>query len=59
MSGERKEKAALNMINGLYEYGYIDDRYKKTLEYRLKVGERAVFEEIRAYLIAITDEMTQ
>ena len=58
MSGDKKAKAAKNMINNLYECGYIDERYKETLEYRLKTGDLKVFEEIRAYLIALTDEMT-
>lgn len=57
MDGEKKKKAAKNMINGLYEYGYIDNREKETLEYRLRVGDMAVFKELRAFLIKVADEI--
>ena len=59
MRGEQKEKAAKNMIKGLYEFGYIDDKEKRMLEYRLKAGDLEVFENIRNYLIKLADEITK
>lgn len=59
MDGERKTAAAKNMISGLYELGYINDKEKRMLEYRLQAGEREVFENIRAYLIRVINEITK
>ena len=59
MRGERKEKAAENMIKGLYEYGYIDDKEKRMLEYRLKAGDLEVFEKIRNFLLKVIDDITK
>lgn len=59
MDGAKKEIAARNMINTLHECGYLDDRDKNTLEYKLKTGDLAVFEEIRAFLLKIADEITK
>ena len=59
MCGDKKEAAAKNMISALYELGYIDEKEKRMLEYRLKAGEREVFEKLRAYLIKVADEITK
>lgn len=59
MSGEQKEAAASNVIKMLYECGYIDDKERRMFIYRLKAGERAVYEEIRAYLIELSNEITK
>lgn len=57
MDGQKKEAAAKNMLNGLYELGYISEKEKRMLEYKLQAGEREVFEKIRAYLIKAADEI--
>lgn len=59
MRGEQKEKAAQNMINGLHEFGYIDDKEKRMLEYQLKAGDFEVFKKIRNFLIKVADEITK
>ena len=59
MDGKEKEAAARSMITGLYECGYINDKEKRTLLYRLQVGEREVFERIREYLLKICEEITR
>lgn len=47
------------MIIALYEYGYIDDKYKRKLEYMLAAGDLEVFEEIRNYLIQLSEDITK
>lgn len=59
MNGQQKAAAASNMIKALYELGYITEKEKIMLEYRLQAGEREVFEKIRAYLIKVADEITK
>lgn len=59
MRGEQKTAAAKNMIIALYEYGYIDDKYKRKLEYMLAAGDLEVFEEIRNYLIQLSEDITK
>ena len=59
MDGEKKVAAAKNMINGLHDLSYIDEREKTELEYRLKTGDLKVFEELRAYLIKLADNIAK
>lgn len=59
MTGEQKEAAARNVIYGLYECGYINDKERRMLLYRLQAGEREVFERIREYLLKICEEITR
>lgn len=59
MKGEQKETAAHNVINILYECGYIDDKERRMFIYRLKAGERAVYEELRGYLLELSNEITK
>lgn len=56
---KNKENAAKHMINALYECGYIDDREKTALEYKLRIGELQVFENIRAYLEKVIRDITK
>lgn len=59
MSGEIKLAAAKATIKMLHENGYIGDRRKAELEYKLTTGDTSAFEEIRGFLIEIANTITK
>lgn len=59
MDDVHKKAAALNMIYALYGCGYIDEIQKIDWLNRLDSLETAMFEEIRAYLLRLLDELTK
>lgn len=57
MNGQQKHEAMRRMVKGLHDGGYISDKDKLTLEYKLETGDLKVFEEIRGYLLRVADEI--
>lgn len=57
MNSKQKEAAARNIIDALYEAGYIDKREKRGLEYRLDTGDRTVYDRLRVYLIKLATDI--
>ena len=58
MTGQQKERAMRNMVESLYEFGYIDDKERRMLLYQIEVGDMDALYDIRRYLTNLLDELT-
>ena len=59
MTGQQKERAMRNMVESLYDFGYIDDKERRMLLYQIEVGDMDALYDIRRYLTNLLDELTQ
>ena len=59
MTGQQKERAMRNMVESLYDCGYIDDKERRMLLYQIEVGDMDALYDIRRYLTNLLDELTQ
>ena len=58
MTGQQKERAMRNMVESLYDFGYIDDKERRMLLYQIEVGDMDALYDIRRYLTNLLDELT-
>ena len=58
MKGQQKERAMRNMVESLYDFGYIDDKERRMLLYQIDVGDMDALYDIRRYLTNLLDELT-
>ena len=59
MTGQQKERAMRNMVESLYDCGYIDDKERRMMLYQIEVGDMDALYDIRRYLTNLLDELTQ
>lgn len=59
MTGKQKEIAARHVIRCMFRAGYIDDRKRRELVFKLDSGDSTVLREVREYLLKIADNITK